>query len=204
MDTALLFPLTEKRCPRCKITWPLPSGFRRGSKKGGVAIYCRDCEDGYHKQRRVAARDIAVTRVQTHGKPCIRCGEHKGASEFAPSNHTLDGWAQRCAACRAELEAASDIRRRLRKPTPEKARLKQIKYKYGVTEAQFLSMMLAQASACGICKTPFVETRGVCVDHCHETGKIRGLLCHPCNTAIGFLKDSPTICRLAAEHLERA
>ncbi|MGK2948022.1 MAG: endonuclease domain-containing protein, partial [Acidimicrobiales bacterium] len=45
------------------------------------------------------------------------------------------------------------------------------------------------------------EDRPLVVDHDHRTGAVRGLLCGPCNRAIGLLRDSPVVCRLAAEYL---
>lgn len=201
---ALLFPLTEKRCPSCKITHPLATGFRRGSKKGGVAIYCRGCEDAYQKQRRAAAKDIAVTRVESHGKACIRCLKVKPASSYLPSNHTLDGYAQRCTQCRGDLAVALKDRRRAVKRDTERMRAAKLRREYGLTEQAFLEMRVDQHDACAICREPFDARKAICVDHCHDSGNVRGLLCHQCNTAIGFLKDNPTVCRMAAEYLEQA
>ena len=42
------------------------------------------------------------------------------------------------------------------------------------------------------------------VDHCHATGKVRGLLCHPCNAGLGFYRDDPRLMREAAAYIERS
>lgn len=69
-----------------------------------------------------------------------------------------------------------------------------LKRKYGITLEQYESMFAAQLGKCAICKRS--EGTGVDkrvflhVDHCHETQKVRGLLCSQCNRGIGFLKDS--------------
>ena len=79
---------------------------------------------------------------------------------------------------------------------------------YGISLEDYSKMYHAQQGQCKICKTPLDfqnESRGATtanVDHCHETGIVRGLLCDNCNRGIGFLKDSPTILRLAAEYLD--
>ncbi len=86
----------------------------------------------------------------------------------------------------------------------------QIKRLYGVTQEEYQVLFNAQNGLCEICNEP--ETRKsrtpgfICrlaIDHCHNSGKIRGLLCHSCNTAIGKFKDNTEILRKAIEYLER-
>ena len=75
--------------------------------------------------------------------------------------------------------------------------------KYGITNKEYEIMLGAQKGKCDICgkhKTEFKHR--FAVDHCHKTGKVRALLCGPCNQAIGLLRDSPALCRKAAEYLD--
>ena len=68
-----------------------------------------------------------------------------------------------------------------------------LKHKFGITEIQYNEMLKNQNNACAICKSTESgdsRTTKLAVDHCHETGVVRGLLCSSCNKAIGFLKDS--------------
>jgi Recombination endonuclease VII len=58
--------------------------------------------------------------------------------------------------------------------------------------------MLSQDKACCICSAK----RGLVADHCHRRNRHRGRLCHPCNTAIGLMKDSPARLIAAAMYLE--
>lgn len=62
----------------------------------------------------------------------------------------------------------------------------------GVTPQQYDEMHKNQQGLCGICQHRLRSRRykAFCVDHCHETGRVRGLLCHNCNRAIGMLQDS--------------
>ena len=78
-------------------------------------------------------------------------------------------------------------------------------YKYGITKEQYLTMYQQQNGLCAICLGPCRDSRNrsMAVDHCHVTGRIRGLLCSPCNTAIGMLQDSPVMLRRAADYLEK-
>lgn len=66
---------------------------------------------------------------------------------------------------------------------------KYIRRKYGITIEDYDQMLLAQNGLCGACRT--LSTRKLAIDHDHETGEVRGLLCGNCNTALGMLKDDP-------------
>ena len=58
--------------------------------------------------------------------------------------------------------------------------------------------------SCAICSISKKDNgKDLAVDHCHSTGKIRGLLCNKCNPAIGFLQDSPEIAKNALEYIKK-
>ena len=79
-----------------------------------------------------------------------------------------------------------------RKYNPERVRNTQLKCVYGITLNEFKEILLAQDSRCAICKADKPNGRGGWhVDHNHNTSKIRGLLCHSCNTVLGHVKDDP-------------
>jgi len=77
-----------------------------------------------------------------------------------------------------------------------------LKRNYGITIEVFEHMYKEQEGICLICHEPFSFDKLV-VDHDHETGKVRGLLCISCNRAIGFLKDSILITESAVEYLKK-
>ena len=90
---------------------------------------------------------------------------------------------------RKECKACYSIKNRIRK--------------HGVSEDDYKSLLALQEGACGIChKVP--EDSVLSVDHDHQTGKIRGLLCNNCNVAIGLLNDSLDNLRNAYDYLEKA
>lgn len=74
----------------------------------------------------------------------------------------------------------------------------------GVTDAEYWAMYKKQGGRCGICGRRIYSKRykAFCVDHDHKTGKVRGLLCGPCNLALGGFKDDPAVLRKAAEWVE--
>ncbi len=74
--------------------------------------------------------------------------------------------------------------------------------RYGLTADDLARMLREQDGACAICKRR--PARWLCIDHCHATKKVRGLLCHKCNAALGFLGDDVDRLRRAAAYLDRA
>lgn len=79
-------------------------------------------------------------------------------------------------------------------------RIYQKKHRYGLTEDQYLKMFEDQENKCSICGTSFEEKRA-CVDHSHESGDVRGLLCDKCNRGLGNFDDDIEILKNAIEYL---
>jgi len=82
--------------------------------------------------------------------------------------------------------------------------------KFGMSSERYLEMFEEQKGLCAICNGEELakdalsgKFRALAIDHSHETGDVRGLLCSPCNRAIGLLKDDPATLRKAADYLER-
>lgn len=91
------------------------------------------------------------------------------------------------------------------KNNPEIRKSALLKYEFGITLSDFNDMLSAQDGGCAICGQTQTRpgTKYLAVDHCHTTGKIRGLLCDRCNRGLGFFKDSPELLVAAAEYLKR-
>ena len=78
--------------------------------------------------------------------------------------------------------------------------------RYGLTESEYESMWQSQQGLCAICKRPEPESirARLCIDHCHDTGRVRGLLCGFCNTGLGGFRDNVESLRSAIAYLESA
>lgn len=117
-------------------------------------------------------------------KSCNTCGETKSRSSFHVFLGSVDGRSNKCVECYTKAS-----RRRL----------------YDISEEQFETMWRDQEGLCVICEDFLIPFgKGTCViDHDHDTGKVRGLLCSRCNLAIGHLRDDPESCDRAAAYLRR-
>jgi hypothetical protein len=81
-----------------------------------------------------------------------------------------------------------------------------LKYSYGITRERYDTLVLEQGNRCKVCREQprqVGKKARLHVDHDHETGAIRGLLCHNCNVSIGLLKDDVGRVRALLEYLER-
>ena len=87
----------------------------------------------------------------------------------------------------------------------ERFKEKYLKNLYGLSIDAFNSLLAGQGGVCAICgSTNWLGPHGSpSVDHDHTTGKIRGILCHNCNVAIGFIQDDPKIALSMADYLEK-
>ena len=97
----------------------------------------------------------------------------------------------------------ADPRPRVEVPREERRRRSRRtmrKYRYGITDEDFQRLFDSQNGACAVCLT----ATALVVDHDHDTGAVRGLLCTPCNHALGKMKDSIPSLERAAAYLRRA
>lgn len=104
----------------------------------------------------------------------------------------------------------AESRARYRAMTPEQkaknlaaARAKQLA-RLGITEGDYARMLVEQCGVCAICGgDPGGGRKNFCVDHDHQTGAVRGLLCNACNRAIGLLKDNCVAMACAIDYLKK-
>jgi hypothetical protein len=158
-------------------------------------------------------------------KRCKVCAEDKPLSEFYAAAGTRDGYRLECKACnlaaralkyrenpRPAIERATQWQRanpertratmdRFRAAGKKKVsdRKSHLKRNYGLTLEAFDALLASQGGGCAICGRPDADN----VDHDHETGQVRGILCFKCNVALGQLDDDEDRARAAANYLGR-
>lgn len=101
---------------------------------------------------------------------CINCKINKSVEDFYPTNKS------RCKSCCSLL-----------------SREWVLKNKFNISSKEFTQLSLEQADVCAICRQPQAGkwSNKLYIDHCHQTNKIRGLLCDDCNVGLGRFKDNP-------------
>jgi len=142
-------------------------------------------------------------------KICTKCTRSKELTEFAKGRR----WCRQCCTAahgkwRAENRAAyNEAAKQWRANNRSKCRAAELKHHYGLSVADYDALLAQQGGACVICSKPHNPTARLgrlFVDHCHRTGKVRGLLCSKCNLAIGHLDDDPSLLERAVAYLRRS
>lgn len=136
-------------------------------------------------------------------KRCPDCDETKPLSEFNRKARSKDGRQTYCRAChtlrRETWESHNDGRR---EASRRRSRLMRT---FGITPEDYDAALVAQGGGCAICGNgPSHGASYLDVDHDHTTGQFRGLLCRPCNLALGKLRDSQVLLAIAIAYLDRA
>lgn len=91
-----------------------------------------------------------------------------------------------------------------RKDNPEAYRSIIMKHRYGITLKEYNKLLISQNNVCAICKNgeTLKGRTNLSVDHCHNSSKVRGLLCDSCNKGLGFFEDSPELLNNALDYLK--
>lgn len=98
-------------------------------------------------------------------------------------------------------ETAKPKRKNYYQSNKEHFRGKSLQFHYGIDLEEYDRMLKAQNGVCAICSKTCKSGKSLAVDHCHETGKVRGLLCGKCNTGIGLLENEERMIK-AIEYLK--
>lgn len=110
-------------------------------------------------------------------KLCVNCNTIKPNPSFSKDIKRKDHLKPYCKSCIAVQEKS--------RYSPEKESHRKRKQLYNCSKEQYESLFLSQGGLCAICGSG----ASLCIDHCHKTGKIRGLLCRLCNGFLGKIND---------------
>ena len=145
-------------------------------------------------------KQIVFTQGQDKYKTCSTCKEARPIDWYCKNVSEKDGMSHQCKTCRQttariyrQSERGKMIKKNQRKKTVaggkyhDSYRGANLKRKYGITLADYNNMFESQAGECKTCHKKYIR---LCVDHNHESGQVRGLLCPACNNAIGFVRES--------------
>ena len=126
-------------------------------------------------------------------KRCVRCMKWKPAttSYFYKQVTNRDNLHGACKECQAEYQ-----RERYR---TGKGKTYMKLRKYGITQEDYEALFERQEGKCAICRKE--SSKALKVDHCHETSRVRGLLCLSCNVGLGHFQDCAELLDLAAKYL---
>lgn len=138
----------------------------------------------------------ATTLPETH-KMCSVCKKSKKFRDFYKDRRNNPPFASTCKVCSKERS------KRFYEEKPEYRQMIRnggLKHRFGITQFDYFEMLKEQEGVCAICKLKY--EKHLHVDHDHETGEIRGLLCKQCNHGLGNFKDNPTYLKNAIEYLD--
>ena len=147
-------------------------------------------------------------------KRCFRCTKSKPIADFGRHKGRPDGLQAECKVCGKKRAAADRSERRKDPKYAEYMRWYFMRVNYGITREQYEQLLAEQEGKCRICAIPDSSARrpgktvagldpfGLCVDHDHKTGIIRGLLCNACNRGLGLFKDSTETLNRAHQYLK--
>lgn len=203
----------DKTCTKCGQTKPRTEFWRKRAGRDGLQAACKACAE--------AAWNITVSRRPRYPAPegmkrCSGCKEFKPTGDFCRNRRYVDSLHPRCKSChyasepayRRSAEGSAKItaarHQRFAEPkTRAKYYDQKMRKKYGLpAEWTYAGMLKAQGGVCAICGAtnngPFHR---FAIDHCHDSSRVRGLLCTCCNQAIGQLRHSPELLRNAIAYL---
>lgn len=179
--------MTDLRvCRTCQHA-KLPSEFYKDSRYPKGDIHCASCRREKVRNWRLANKEKA-SEIQKRSRMRNPEAARKRAREWHKNNHA------RHLAYMAER----------RKTHADHILSSKLQSTFGINLDEYNAMLASQNGGCAICgKSSEENKKRLAVDHCHNSKKVRGLLCSPCNQAIGLFKDSTELLQSAISYLNQ-
>ena len=197
-EPAPAVPAGHKWCPGCRQAQPVGNFYPSPSRSDGLGSHCKSCShdkvrDFQLRQRRAKGVKPPVNSMAPAGtKWCPDCKAYRPRDAFFRNRSETDGLAGYCREHHTERVVSNVEKHHGSK------RNYHLKRRYGITEADFNTMYEAQDGLCLGCG----KAEAKHVDHDHDTGIVRGLLCFNCNQALGNVRDDVEVLLALVEYLE--
>lgn len=147
-------------------------------------------------------RSISMDNIYQE-KFCKNCDEWKPLEDFNLDKKGKHGRQHKCKSCMTDYNKIYNNIPKNRNRIYGYNKIYSLEKSYGITIQQYNQMLEEQNYKCKICGKHQSENKTkLAVDHCHETGMVRGLLCFNCNTGLGKFLDSPTLLENALKYLK--
>ena len=150
---------------------------------------------------------IGIDKKFSGGRPNFLCQCDCGNTITRRADALTSPWPQSCG-CHRSTKHTNKVE--YRKTAQKNKYLRKMVVKYNLTLDEYIHMVNSQGNRCKICNQKedkldqFGDVQRLCVDHCHKTQIVRGLLCNRCNNLLGRAKDSVIILESAIRYLEES
>lgn len=171
------------KCSRCRKTKSADEFHNNKRVKSGKFPYCKKCSTAAALKWQQEHKEQAAATARAYRKKNVK-----------KLRRARRAWYKRNAEYMRARRRETRLERRL------------TRFEHGLDRRGYESLLAIQEGRCAICRCEQETTRRkhrLSIDHCHETGKARGLLCSTCNTGLGMFKDSVAFLRIAADYLEQ-
>ena len=199
--------MQTKHCNKCDQHKPIADFYPHKLEKYGVGGTCKVCTQARAKVRN--RENPKPNNPPASEAKCSICHEVKPEKDFSPSPIKKNGLSSYCRACN-NIKAKANMLTRPKELRQKVLRRHHLKKTFDLTLEQYQAMWDAQLGVCAICGKPETRqtyptraTSSLSVDHNHETGMIRGLLCHSCNTALGLLYEDPVVIESMLDYVRK-
>lgn len=189
-------------CSLCKTVKLRTEFYANPRTKSKTHTYCILCHRAYYKRYNRQKGVIRPRHQESEAQPkrslfyshcryCARCTQWKTKNSFYAKGSY-------CKSCQRDYAKSHYYDNR----ATQRAK------RYGISEEEYQALFNQQEGRCFICNQQETRRRGstvfeLSVDHCHETGRVRGLLCHNCNVGLGQFKDDPRLLEEAITYLQK-
>lgn len=174
-----------KKCSKCSIEQEISNFYNCRKTKDGLANWCKPCTKKIRQQHYTKKKELYLSKAKNWKKE-----NKKKASDINKKSYIK------------HRDKILNNAKKDRLENPDRYKRISLKYTYNISLEDFNSLLKKQNYVCAICKKIKHEKhRNLYVDHCHKTGKVRGLLCNRCNLGLGNFDDNISNLEEATKYL---